>query len=68
MCGRCSDHRDAIQLQSPLARRRALRVVAKEADGWQTALIVLARWAAIGAFHRTVSPWFVAPSKARRNG
>lgn len=38
-----------------------LRVAAKEADGWQTALIVFGLLGvAIGAFHWTVSPWFVA--------
>lgn len=61
MCGRCSDHRDAIQLQARSPADEVLRVAAKEADGWQTALIVFGLLGvAIGAFHWTVSPWFVA--------
>ncbi|POA97410.1 hypothetical protein C2134_16390 [Chromobacterium sinusclupearum] len=60
MCGRCSDHRSAITLASRPMSDEVVRVAEKEADGWQTALIVYGLLGvAMGAFHWTVSPWFV---------
>ncbi|QEL57920.1 4Fe-4S binding protein [Chromobacterium paludis] len=60
MCGRCSDHRSAITLSVRPMSDEVVRVAEKEADGWQTALIVYGLLGvAMGAFHWTVSPWFV---------
>ena len=65
MCGRCSGHRDAIELSLRSPTEEAVKVAAKEADGWQTALIVYGLLGvAMGAFHWTMSPWFVAMKQA----
>ncbi|TCP11575.1 4Fe-4S binding protein [Crenobacter luteus] len=60
-CGRCSGYRGAVSLA---ARSPNAEVVAHgEAlgGGWQTALLLLGLLGiAIGGFHWTVSPWFVA--------
>nr|WP_199068386.1 4Fe-4S binding protein [Chromobacterium sp. ASV5] len=61
MCGRCSDHRGAIALSLRSPSDEVVRVAEKEADGWQTALIVYGLLGvAMGAFHWTASPWFIA--------
>ncbi|WP_293761662.1 4Fe-4S binding protein [uncultured Aquitalea sp.] len=61
MCGRCSGHRDAISLSLRSPADEVVRVAEREADGWQTLLIVFGLLGvALGAFHWTVSPWFVA--------
>ncbi|MCD5361268.1 4Fe-4S binding protein [Chromobacterium aquaticum] len=65
MCGRCSGHRDAIELSLRSPTEEVVKVAAKEADGWQTALIVYGLLGvAMGAFHWTMSPWFVAMKQA----
>ncbi|KZE25404.1 hypothetical protein AVW16_03005 [Crenobacter luteus] len=60
-CGRCSGYRGAVSLA---ARSPNAEIVAHgEAlgGGWQTALLLLGLLGiAIGGFHWTVSPWFVA--------
>ena len=70
MCGRCSDHRDAIQLQARSPADEVLRVAAKETDGWQTALIVFGLLGvAISARFTGRSARGLSPSnRARRNG
>ncbi|OHX14875.1 hypothetical protein BI347_03400 [Chromobacterium sphagni] len=61
MCGRCSDHRGAIELSLRSPSDEVVRVAEREADGWQTALIVYGLLGvAMGAFHWTMSPWFVS--------
>ncbi|AXE36976.1 hypothetical protein DK843_10870 [Chromobacterium phragmitis] len=65
MCGRCSGHRGAIELSLRSSSDEVVRVAEKEADGWQTALIVYGLLGvAMGAFHWTMSPWFVALKQA----
>jgi len=61
MCGRCSGHRDAISLQWRSPSAEVVQLGAKQANSWDTALILYGLLGiAIGAFHWTVSPWFVA--------
>ena len=61
MCGRCSSHHDAIWLSARSPSHEVVHVAEKEADGWQTLLIVYGLLGvAIGAFHWSVSPWFIA--------
>ncbi|MDN0074781.1 4Fe-4S binding protein [Crenobacter sp. SG2303] len=60
MCGRCSDHRGAVTLAARPFGEEVVEVAEKEATHWQTLLIVFGLLGvAIGAFHWTVSPWFV---------
>ncbi|MDE2614628.1 MAG: 4Fe-4S binding protein [Burkholderiales bacterium] len=61
MCGRCSSHHDAIWLQWRSPSQEVVQVAAVEATHWQTWLIVFGLLGvAIGAFHWSASPWFVA--------
>ena len=65
MCGRCSGHRGAIALQWRSPTQEVVRVGATEATHWQTWLIVFGLLGvAIGAFHWSASPWFVAARQA----
>ncbi len=65
MCGRCSGHHDAIALQWRTPDQEVVEVAAREANRWQTALIVFGLLGvAIGAFHWSASPWFVAAKQA----
>nr|WP_294864089.1 4Fe-4S binding protein [uncultured Pseudogulbenkiania sp.] len=60
MCGRCSSHRDAVTLSLRSPSAEVVEVAEREADGWQTLLIVYGLLGvAIGAFHWSASPWFV---------
>jgi polyferredoxin len=60
MCGRCSGHRDAIALTLRSPADEVVRLGEKAANGWDTALLLYGLLGiAIGAFHWTVSPWFV---------
>ena len=60
MCGRCSNHRDAITLTF---RPPAVEVVTfgkTQNNLWESALVLYGLLGiAIGAFHWTASPWFV---------
>lgn len=61
MCGRCSGHHDAMALQWRSPAQEIVEVAATEATHWQTWLIVFGlQGVAIGAFHWSASPWFVA--------
>jgi polyferredoxin len=61
MCGRCSDFRGAIQLARRSPNDEIVRVAGNTARPWETLLIVFGLMGiATGAFHWTVSPWFVA--------
>ncbi len=65
MCGRCSGHHDAIALQWRSPAHEVVELGAREATAWQTALIVFGLLGvAIGAFHWSASPWFVAIRQA----
>lgn len=65
MCGRCSSHHDAIALQWRSPTHEVVHVAATEATHWQTWLIVFGlQGVAIGAFHWSSSPWFVAIKQA----
>lgn len=60
MCGRCSGHRDAIALSWRSPSQEVVELGRDAASGWDTALILYGLLGiAIGAFHWTVSPWFV---------
>ena len=60
MCGRCSGHRDAIALSWRSPADEVVNLGDKAANPWDTALILYGLLGiAIGAFHWTVSPWFV---------
>ncbi|KAF0812313.1 putative electron transport protein YccM [Andreprevotia sp. IGB-42] len=59
MCGRCSGHRDAIQLVARSPEEEVVQV--EKGDAWQTALIVFGLMGlATGAFLWSASPWLVA--------
>ncbi|MEZ2349304.1 4Fe-4S binding protein [Caballeronia sp. RCC_10] len=60
MCGRCSGHRDAIALSWRSPADEVVNQGDKAANPWDTALILYGLLGiAIGAFHWTVSTWFV---------
>lgn len=61
MCGRCSQHRQAVTLAWRRTSDEVVHQSASHADKWQTLLIVYGLMGvAIGAFHWSASPWFVA--------
>ncbi len=61
MCGRCAGHRDAIDLTWRSPSEEVVELGAQQGSRWDTALILYGLLGiAIGAFHWTVSPWFVA--------
>lgn len=61
MCGRCSGHHEAMALQWRSPAQEIVEVAATEATHWQTWLIVFGlQGVAIGAFHWSASPWYVA--------
>lgn len=65
MCGRCSGHHGAIALQWRAPSQEVVQLGASEATHWQTWLIVFGLLGvAIGAFHWSASPWFVAAKQA----
>ena len=60
MCGRCSGHRDAIELTWRSPAQEVAELGRDAANGWDTALILYGLLGiAIGAFHWSASPWFV---------
>ena len=60
MCGRCSGHRDAVQLVGRLPGAEVARLRSDEADVWEARLLVFGViGTAIGAFQWSASPWFV---------
>ncbi len=61
MCGRCSGFRGAIALAPRSPAREVVEVAGTQANAWETALIVFGLLGvAVGAFHWSSSPWFVA--------
>lgn len=60
MCGRCSGHLDAIELQWRPPNQQVATLDVQSASRWDAALIVTGMIGlAIGAFHWSASPWFV---------
>lgn len=61
VCGRCSEYRDAITLSARAPNHEIVELAAHRATGWQTLLIIGGLLGiAMGAFHWSASPWFVA--------
>ncbi|HTV34207.1 MAG TPA: 4Fe-4S binding protein [Methylocella sp.] len=61
MCGRCSDFRGAIALARRSPNQEILHVAGRAAEPWETVLILFGLMGiAVGAFHWSVSPWYVA--------
>lgn len=65
MCGRCSGHRQAVQLQWRPRSQEVAALGARDATGWQTVLLLLGVFGvALGAFQWTVSPLWVHAKQA----
>ena len=65
MCGRCDGFRDAISLAPRSPNHEIVHVAGAAAKPWESLLIVFGLMGiAIGAFHWSVSPWFVALKQA----
>ncbi len=61
MCGRCSGYRDAVTLSWRPPTQEIVSIGRKNNNLWESALVLYGLFGiAIGAFHWTVSPWFVA--------
>jgi len=60
MCGRCSDHLDAVALAARSPEREVVNLRVESASTHDAVLIVFGLLGiAIGAFHWNVSPWFI---------
>jgi polyferredoxin len=60
MCGRCSGHRDAIALTWRAPTVEIVKVGRTSNNLWESSLVLYGLFGiAIGAFHWSVSPWFV---------
>ena len=65
MCGRCDGFRDAICLAPRSPNHEIVHVAGAAPKPWESLLIVFGLMGiAIGAFHWSVSPWFVALKQA----
>ncbi len=65
MCGRCSGFRDAIHLAPRSPNDEILHVAGAAPKPWESLLIIFGLMGiAVGAFHWSVSPWFVALKQA----
>jgi polyferredoxin len=61
MCGRCSGFRGAVTLSVRAPNDEIVNVAGQRANPWETVLIVFGLMGiAVGAFHWSASPWFVA--------
>ncbi len=61
MCGRCSGHRDAVQLAARMPGREIIDLPLLDAKPWEARLLVFGIiGVAVGAFQWSASPWFVA--------
>lgn len=61
MCGKCSGFRGAVALSARSPNREIVEVAGTHANPWETALILFGLMGiAVGAFHWTASPWFIA--------
>jgi polyferredoxin len=69
MCGRCSGFRGAISLAPRSPNHEIVHVAGTAAKPWETLLIVFGLMGiAAGAFHWSVSPWYVALKQAVAGG
>lgn len=60
MCGRCSGFRGAVTLSVRSPNTEIVTVAGTRTNPWETALILFGLMGiAVGAFHWSVSPWFV---------
>lgn len=65
MCSRCSGHREAISLSWRSPSHEVVQLGKTTANGWDTLLILYGLMGiAVGAFHWTTSPWFIALKQA----
>jgi polyferredoxin len=65
MCGRCSGFRGAIALSPRSPSHEIVRVAGAAPRPWESALIIFGLMGiAAGAFHWSVSPWFIALKQA----
>jgi polyferredoxin len=65
ICGRCSGFRGAISLSPRLPNHEILNIAGATAKPWESLLIIFGLMGiAIGAFHWSVSPWYVALKQA----
>jgi polyferredoxin len=65
MCGRCAGHRDAIALTFRPPAVEVVKFGKTQNNRWESALLLYGLLGiAIGAFHWTVSPWFIAIKQA----
>lgn len=61
MCGRCSSHRDAVSLRYRPPREEIVHFGKTNNSLWESALLLYGMLGiAIGAFHWSASPWFLA--------
>ncbi|MEW9899631.1 4Fe-4S binding protein [Chitinivorax sp. PXF-14] len=61
MCGRCADHRGAVQLAARAPNREIAQLRAEQGSGWDLLLLVYGLMGvAVGAFQWTSSPWFIS--------
>jgi polyferredoxin len=61
MCGRCSGFRGAVRLAPRSPNDEIVHAAGKRTNSWETVLIIFGLMGiAIGAFHWSASPWFVA--------
>jgi polyferredoxin len=69
MCGRCSGFRGAISLAPRSPNHEIVHVAGTAAKPWETLLIIFGLMGiAAGAFHWSVSPWYVALKQAVAGG
>jgi polyferredoxin len=65
MCGRCSGFRGAVSLAPRSPNDEIVHVAGTAPKPWESALIIFGLMGvAIGAFHWSVSPWFIALKQA----
>ena len=61
MCGRCAGFRDSIELRARPPGSEIVTVSARAATSWDSLLILFGLMGvAVGAFHWSSSPWFIA--------
>jgi hypothetical protein len=61
MCGRCGGFRGAVTLSVRAPNEEIVNVAGQRTNPWETVLIVFGLMGiAVGAFHWSASPWFVA--------
>ncbi|MDR3516974.1 MAG: 4Fe-4S binding protein [Azospirillaceae bacterium] len=61
MCGRCAGFRDAVTLSARIPGREIVAVAGRQTNPWESVLILVGMLGiAVGAFHWSASPWFLA--------